>query len=75
CPALTSLGENLAAVRSKQYRYIQYPDGTNELYDIRQDPYEWKNLVNEPGMDQVAKELRKYIPASFAKELPGIRRN
>jgi arylsulfatase A-like enzyme len=74
-PAITSLGEKMSSVRSKKYRYIQYPDGTDELYDTENDPFEWKNLASEKGMQQVVKEHRKHIPALFMKELPGVRRN
>ena len=74
-PVITSLGENLVSIRSHKYRYIQYPDGESELYDIERDPFEWTNLVDKEGMDAIVQEHQKYIPASFAKELPGVRRN
>lgn len=74
-PALTSLGENMASVRSSRYRYIQYPDGAEELYDTETDPFEWKNLACEKGWEQVINEHRKHVPPVFMKELPGVRRN
>ena len=74
-PVLTSLGENLISVRSNRYRYIRYPDGESELYDIDNDPFEWNNLIGRDGFEEVVKEHQKYIPTVFAKELPGIRRN
>ena len=74
-PVLTSLGENLVSVRSNRYRYIRYPDGESELYDIDNDPFEWNNLIGREGIEKVVQEHQKYIPAVFAKELPGIRRN
>ena len=30
------------AVSEKQYRYLRYSDGSEELYDILSDPHEWK---------------------------------
>lgn len=74
-PVLTSLGENLVSIRSDKYRYIQYPDGDSELYDIDNDPFEWNNLIGKEGTEELVKEHQKYIPAVFVKELPGIRRN
>ncbi len=74
-PSLTNLGENLISIRSQKYRYIQYPDGTAELYDLENDLFEWKNLVNEKGLEEVVKEHKKYIPSNFMKELPGTRKN
>ena len=32
---------------TRDWRYIQYMDGTEELYVLRNDPYEWKNLAGE----------------------------
>ncbi|MCX6326600.1 MAG: sulfatase [Bacteroidia bacterium] len=74
-PTLTSLGENLISIRSQKYRYIQYPDGTAELYDTEIDPFEWNNLINKKELTPVVKEHQKYIPSTFMKELPGGRRN
>lgn len=31
--------------RTKDWRYIRYPDGREELYNQIEDPYEWENLA------------------------------
>ncbi len=31
---------------------------TEELYDIENDPYEWKNLANDPAYAEQLKKLR-----------------
>jgi len=36
------------AYRTRDWRYILYMDGSEELYDHRNDPYEWTNLADEP---------------------------
>ena len=41
--------------RTRDWRYILYMDGTEELYDHQNDPYEWKNLAGEN--DYRAKKL------------------
>ncbi len=74
-PTLTSLGENLVSVQTQDYRYVQYPDLTNELYDVFNDPYEWNNLAEKRELYPIIKKHKKYIPPFFMKEVPGGRRN
>jgi len=40
------------AVRTGRYKYIHYTDleGMDELYDLKNDPYEMKNLVGDPAL-------------------------
>ena len=47
-------------IRTAQWKYIHYVelDGMDELYDLRADPYELKNLIHEAGAQSVLKELR-----------------
>ncbi|HEY3248219.1 MAG TPA: sulfatase [bacterium] len=35
----------LAALRTRDYIYIEYATGDRELYDLRQDPFELQNLI------------------------------
>ncbi|MEM9365260.1 MAG: sulfatase-like hydrolase/transferase [Planctomycetota bacterium] len=48
-PAVTTYGYQRHAVRSEQYRYIQYADGSGALYDEVADPHEWTNPHFEDG--------------------------
>ncbi|MCA8988811.1 MAG: DUF4976 domain-containing protein, partial [Planctomycetaceae bacterium] len=61
-PALMTWLQGNHAVRSKNWRFIQYRDGTEELYDCRQDPHEETNLASDPANQQILKELRQYLP-------------
>lgn len=68
---LTTYSENLSSVRDVRYRLITYPDGTQELYDLKKDPYEWKNLIGDDKYKEVVVWLEKRIPTMWAKSLGG----
>ena len=68
--ALTTYGEGNHAVRSRQYRYIRYADGSEELYDEKADPNEWTNLAGNPEYDAVKAQLAKWLPKTDAKWSP-----
>jgi arylsulfatase A-like enzyme len=36
-------------IRLGPYKYIEWPDGEKELYDITKDPYELNNIVRQPN--------------------------
>ena len=72
-PATTYFGENMISIRNRDYRFIEYPDGSTEFYDLKHDPFEFKNLSEEPAYKNQIEELKQYIPDKFAKELPGRR--
>ena len=60
--AITTQGQNNHAVRSRHHRYIQYADGTEELYDHKNDPHEWTNLATDKRYAEVIKNLADSIP-------------
>ncbi|MEZ5942865.1 MAG: sulfatase-like hydrolase/transferase [Planctomycetaceae bacterium] len=55
------------AVSGKRYRYIHYSDGSEELYDIASDPYEWTNLVSNPESKPTLAAFRASAPKDFAE--------
>lgn len=61
-PAITSHNQGNHAVRSDRWRYIHYADGTEELYDIQEDPREWRNLATDPRWDAVKADHRRWLP-------------
>ncbi len=61
--ALTTYGRNNHGVRDEHYRYIRYEDGTEELYDHRDDAHEWTNLATDPDLDGVKQRLAAHLPA------------
>lgn len=50
------------SIRTKDWRYITYPNRTEELYDRRVDPYEWQNLAEDPAYEDILNELRAKVP-------------
>ena len=70
-PAITSFGLGNYSIRSTHFRFIQYFDGSQELYDLRDDPHEWKNLIDNPKMKQVIQEHASFIPQKQHPILPG----
>lgn len=60
--ARTCFGPGNYAITSKNYRFIQYNNGEEELYDRINDPNEWYNLINNPGMRDVIEEHKNEIP-------------
>jgi arylsulfatase A-like enzyme len=67
-PAITTHGRGNHAVRTEQFRYIRYSDGSEELYDHRVDPLEHANLAGDPKHAATKRELAKFIPASDAEK-------
>jgi iduronate 2-sulfatase len=54
------------AVRSERYRYIQYRDGTEELYDHQTDPGEHINLAGNPDYSKILNDHRQSLPKQEA---------
>lgn len=65
-PAILSSAERQAprigrSVRTAQYRYTLWPDGSEELFDEAADPREWTNLAAAPAMQARKAELAKRL--------------
>jgi arylsulfatase A-like enzyme len=70
-PAVTTHNHDNHGVRSEHWRYIRYADGSEELYDMRQDPHEWRNLAGDAGYADVVRQHRRWLPKTSAKPAPG----
>jgi N-acetylglucosamine-6-sulfatase len=45
--------KNYYGIRLGPYKYIEWPDGEKELYDITKDPYELNNVVRDKNLAPV----------------------
>ena len=69
-PAISEIKIGHVAVRSQDWRYIRYNDGTEELYDKQNDPNDWYNLAGEEQYRDIIDAHKKYIPETFAEPVP-----
>ncbi|MCM2375108.1 sulfatase [Aporhodopirellula aestuarii] len=70
-PAITSFGPGNFAIRTARYRFIQYLDGSRELYDHSTDPNEWTNLASNPEYAATIAKHAAFIPEKQSEVLPG----
>jgi arylsulfatase A-like enzyme len=67
--ALSTWLHNNHSVRTEHWRYTRYADGSEELYDHRDDPYEWTNLAKDEKHASLKRELAALFPT---KNVPGL---
>lgn len=70
-PAVTTHNQGNHAIRDLRWRYIHYADGSEELYDLKNDPNEWTNVVAEPQHAAVKARLAQWRPKDNAAPVPG----
>lgn len=72
-PVVSMHSHNHFSIRKDDWHYILYDGGGEELYDLKEDPEEWKNLAEKNGYDRVIEELKQHIPTErkpFVKTKP-----
>jgi len=69
-PAVTTWLFKNHAVRTEDWRYIQYANGDEELYHNAIDPLEWTNLAGKPEYAQQKEEMARWLPKAN-NETPG----
>jgi arylsulfatase A-like enzyme len=70
-PAITTYGAGYFSARDERYRYIRYPDGTEELYDHQTDTGEHTNRAGDPALKPVKEQLARWIPDRWAPSVGG----
>lgn len=70
-PAISTANRNSHAVITDKWRFIQYADGSQELYDDQKDPDEWTNLASNPKYKKIIADLKKWLPKKNLPLAPG----
>lgn len=71
--ALTTYHRNNHSIRSQDWRYISYADGSEELYHHPSDPYEWTNLADDPAHREIKRHLARSLPSVNVPAVPRLR--
>ena len=66
-PRMLTMGYK--AVRDNRYKYIRYEDldGMDELYDLIEDPYELKNIIDSPGSAKILEQMNAKLEGLLEK--------
>ena len=69
-PAIIDFLSGNTAIRTEQWRYIHYDEGQagEELYNLRDDPEEWHNLIGK--FPEKVNQLRAWLPHGYADAVP-----
>ena len=60
--------ENLRCIRTETAKYThRHPNGPHELYDLENDPEEFKNLVDDPSWTKQRDELKHQLFSFFGQ--------
>lgn len=70
-PSITTQAAGSFTVNDENYRYTKYNDGTEELYDLKNDPMEWTNLIRlkDTKALEAKARLEKWMPKISAPDL------
>jgi arylsulfatase A-like enzyme len=74
-PAVMTYRRNDHAVRTAEWRYIRYSDGSEELYKHPEDYHERVNLAGKPEHAELKKQLAEAFPKVNAAPVGGAGRN
>lgn len=61
------------ALRSRDWRYIRYENGKEELYRAAEDPHEWNNLAAKPEHAEQLEGFRAQLLAMIPKSNPAAK--
>ncbi len=72
-PAMTTHNPGNFGIRSDRFRLIRYADGSEEFYDMVNDPNEFTNRSGSSNFKSDADALRRFVPDNPAPLTPGSR--
>ena len=59
--------ENSFAITTERYRYIRYEDGSEELYDQKNDLDEIRNLASDPSYSKIKGEMALTLKTTISQ--------
>jgi arylsulfatase A-like enzyme len=68
--ALTTLDRGNHSLMGERWHYIRYADGSEELYDLENDPHEWYNLAGRRDLEGIKAGIREHLPKYDAPPAP-----
>lgn len=68
-PSITYFINGSMGMRTRDWRYIRYYDGSEELYNSKKDSKEWHNLADNPSYEKVKASFSKWIPDNIALDV------
>ncbi len=68
--ALTTFGKGNSSIIFDGYHYIEYEDGSQELYNLEKDPNEWDNIAGDVKYSKVIERLRRQLPSEYEEYFP-----
>ena len=66
-----SLAPSFCGIRSTRYMYALYQGGWQELYDLKKDPYELRNVASDPAEAPVIARMRALLARECRPPPPG----
>ncbi|MEQ8556009.1 MAG: sulfatase [Cyclobacteriaceae bacterium] len=69
--ARSSFGPGNYAIRSENFRYIKYLDGSEEFYDHTIDESEWNNLIGDLDYKEKIAWHRSFLPTTNGSPILG----
>lgn len=72
--ALTTYGMGNSSVIFDGYHYIEYEDGSQELYNLTDDPNEWYNIASNSENAKIIAKLREQLPREYEEYFPIFRK-
>ncbi|MEO1257756.1 MAG: sulfatase [Bacteroidota bacterium] len=61
-PIITTYDYGDYSIRHENWHLIKYIDGSEELYNLTNDPEEWYNLANADSLTEIKNKLIAFIP-------------